>query len=841
MLTPRPRSASSVAPRLSSALAAAILLAGGSAPSSAQQTPARTPTQAPVPHAPDRVTADDYARAEWFLSSNTSDLVHRASVRPTWTGDGLFWYWNDIPDGREMVLVDPGAPSRERAFDHQRLALALGEAADTTLEAFDLPLSDVDLVDRHRTLRFEMADRPWACDLESYRCRETEAEVEGGEPTRREVVSPDGRKAAFIRDHDLWMRNLETGEETRLTTDGVEDYGYATNNAGWTRSDRPVLRWSPDSRRIATFQHDARGVGMMYLTTTEVGHPELDAWRYPLPEDSVIFRIRRVIIDTGADTGTGSGADDGADVGTHEGTGDGADHGAEARPEVVPLQMPPDPHRSTVCDHVYCGGTFADVEWSDDGTRLAFVSSSRDHQRATLRVADARTGEVRDVLEETSETFLESGHRTANWRFLPGSNEVMWWSRRDDWGHLYMYDLETGGLKHRVTEGDWNVLQVLDVDTEERTVTFIGNEREPGDPYFRYLYRVGMDGSGLELLTPDSADHDVDLAPGGPDSPYSAGEYVVDTYSTFTTPAVTVLRNRSGEEVLMLEEGDISELVDAGWQPPIPFSVKARDGETDLYGVMFRPTHFDPAKKYPVVNYLYPGPQSGSVGSRQFRASHRDHQAIAELGFVVVALDAMGTPMRSKSFHAAYYGDMGDNGLPDQVGGIRQLAERHPWMDVDRVGIWGHSGGGFASTGGILRYPDFYKVAVSQAGNHDNRNYEDDWGEKWQGLLETYPDGTTSYDNQANQLVAHRLEGKLLLAHGTVDDNVPPSNTLLMVNALIEHNKDFDLIMFPNRRHGFGNEPYMMRRRWDYFVEHLLGAEPPEAYEFGSPEAPGGM
>jgi dipeptidyl aminopeptidase/acylaminoacyl peptidase len=257
---------------------------------------------------------------------------------------------------------------------------------------------------------------------------------------------------------------------------------------------------------------------------------------------------------------------------------------------------------------------------------------------------------------------------------------------------------------------------------------------------------------------------------------------------------------------------------------------------------MYRPTAFDSTRRYPIVNHIYPGPQTGSVGSRSFIASRGDTRALAELGFIVVQIDAMGTPMRSKSFHAAYYGDMGDNGLPDQVAGMRQLAERYPWIDVTRAGIYGHSGGGYAAAGAILRYPDFFKVAVSQAGNHDNRNYEDDWGEKWQGLLARNADGTTTYDNQATQLVAGNLKGKLLIAHGTMDDNVPPNNTLVLVDALIAANKDFDLILFPNRRHGFGNEPYMMRRRWDYFVRHLLGAEPPAEYRLqaaGPPQRPG--
>jgi dipeptidyl aminopeptidase/acylaminoacyl peptidase len=295
-----------------------------------------------------------------------------------------------------------------------------------------------------------------------------------------------------------------------------------------------------------------------------------------------------------------------------------------------------------------------------------------------------------------------------------------------------------------------------------------------------------------------------------------------------------VLRDAwTGEILLELERADATRLLATGWRPPMPFSVLARDGITPLHGLLYRPTHFDPARRYPVINYIYPGPQSGSVGTRSFTASRRDHQAMAELGFIVVTLDAMGTPMRSRSFHEAYYGNLGDNGLPDQIAGLRQLAERHRWMDLDRVGVWGHSGGGFAAAGAIFRYPDFYKVAVSQAGNHDNRNYEDDWGEKWQGLLEDRTGGGTSYDNQANQLVAGNLEGKLLLAHGMMDDNVPPSNTLLVVQALIEANEDFDLILFPDARHGFAMHPYMIRRRWDYFVQHLLGAEPPRGYTIG--------
>ena len=294
------------------------------------------------------------------------------------------------------------------------------------------------------------------------------------------------------------------------------------------------------------------------------------------------------------------------------------------------------------------------------------------------------------------------------------------------------------------------------------------------------------------------------------------------------------MRNREGEIIVELEKSNIDALKAEGWQPPIEFTVKARDNETDLYGVLALPTHYDENKSYPVLNHLYPGPQAGSVGNYGFRAVWRDYQAIAELGFIVVAVDALGTPGRSKEFHDFYYGNMGDNGIPDNIAAIKQLAQKYKGMDLDRVGIWGHSGGGFASTRAILEYPDFYKVAVSSAGNHDNRNYEADWGEKWQGLLtqntiEGKEDGTTNYDNQANHLLADSLKGKLLIAHGSMDNNVPPSNTMLMVDALIKANKDFDLLILPNQRHGFGSmSTYFTRKRWDYWVRHLLNTEPPK-------------
>jgi dienelactone hydrolase len=680
------------------------------------------------------------------MTYNTTPLVLHSGVRPAWISDLSFWYRTTTENGPAAFLVDASAGTRS------------------------------------------------ACDLQPCKAPAREGTDSGRGQARNDVPSPDGRKAVFLRDWNLWVRDVTSGRETPLTRDGVRDFGYATDNAGWTRSDRPIVLWSPDSRKIATFQQDQRGVGEMYLVDTRVGHPVLQAWKYPLPGDRLITTIQRVVIDV-------------------------------ASAKVVRFQMAPDQHRSSLCDDIACrGGEWADVQWRDDGSTIAFVSTSRDHKYEQLRVADTATGVVRDVLEERAETFFESGNGRVNWRYLPATNEVIWFSERDNWGQLYLYDLKTGREKLQITGGSGNVTQLLRVDQRNRIVYFMAVGREPErDPYFRHFYRIGMDGRDLRLLTPADADHEV--------TPSPTGRFFVDVYSKPDVPPIAELHDSEGRLLMTLETADVSKLTAMGWKPPLPITVKARDGVTDLYGLIYTPTGLDPAKKYPIVNHIYPGPQTGSVGSRSFSPARGDAQALAELGFVVVEIDGMGTPWRSKKFHEAYYGNMGDNTLADQVTGMKQLAERYQWIDIDRAGIYGHSGGGYATADAMFRYPEFFKVGISEAGNHDNRSYEDDWAEKWQGLLSSAPDGTTNYDNQANQLIAKNLKGKLLLAHGTMDSNVPPYNTLLVVDELIKANKDFDLLFLPNRGHGFGNEPYMVRRRWDYFARNLLGAEPPREFE----------
>ncbi len=772
---------------------------------------------------PRRVTAADYAHAERSLNFYTDPLVVGGYVSPNWMAGDQFWYREATPGGAEFLLVDPERGTKKPAFDHARLAATLSSLTGRHYTANTLPFYSIELSNDLKTVSFDADRHHYSCDVAGTKCtdegpaKSPEAgrggrgfgrgfgrglvrAPNGGPPLN---VSPDGTHGVFIRDWNLWVRDMATGQERQLTHDGVENFGYATDNAGWKHSDQAIGLWSPDSKEFATYQQDQRKDGDMYLVQTNVGHPTLYAWKYPLPGDSIITMIQRVIINV--ETG-----------------------------DMVRLKMPPDQHRTSICDDIACrGNTLTDAEWSPDSKTLMFLSTSRDHRDEHLRVADAATGDIRTVYEEKVPDFFESGYNAVNWRYLPKANEFIWYSQRTNWGMLYLYDLTTGKLKNQITHGDWKVWQVLHVDRTGHRIFFTAGGREPGNPYFSHLYSVKFDGSDFRSLTPDSANHTVTLSPDA--------RYIVDTYSTPQTPAVTVLRNDRGKVIMQLDKQNISKLLATGWKPPKTIVVKARDGKTNLYGLMYTPTNLDPNRKYPIVNHIYPGPQSGSVGGWSFSAARGDAQALAQLGFVVVEIDAMGGPGRSHSFQAEYYGHMGtDNGLPDQVTGMKQLAARYKFIDLNKAGIYGHSGGGFATADAMFRYPDFFKVGISESGNHDQAEYEDDWGEKWQGLDVRLPNGEMSYDAQSNESVAKNLKGHLLLAHGTMDDNVPPYNTLLVVDSLIKYNKDFDLVLIPNVHHGYGAaSDYMMRRRWDYFVRYLMDATPPHEFLIEPPRNSG--
>ncbi len=640
-----------------------------------------------------------------MLGGNTSKLVDNG-IQPQWSADGRVWYRSLTENQSKFIVFNP-ADGKKSVLNTRKELL--------------------------ETLKINSNNN------------------KGSE---REVASPDGKYSAFIRDWNLWIKEVAIGTEKMVTMDGVKDFGYATDNAGWKHSDDPILSWSPDSKKIATFQQDQRHVSNMYLVKTKVGAPQLEEWKYPIPGDSDIIRIYRVIVDLSAE------------------------------PKIIRLKMNSDARRGTLCDDISCDGGFDDTAWSEDSRQLAFVSTSRDHKQENVRIADATTGEVRDIFEEKVATQYESGQGTINWRFLSKTNELIWYSERSDWGHLYLYDAATGKVKNQITSGNYVVTQVMKVDEPNRVIYFEGKGKEAGrNPYYRHLYRVDFSGKNLTLLTPEEGDHTVHFSPDG--------KYFTDSYSQPNVPPVHNVRDAKGKLISALEKTDISRLAATGWKAPIPFTVKSADSKWDLFGLMYTPQNLNNNVKYPIVIGIYPGPQGGSVGSWSFISGRGDNQALAELGFVVVQLEGSCNPDRSKSFHDACYGNMAENTLSDQISGLKQLKEKYPFLDLDHVGIWGHSGGGFATAAAMFKYPDFFKVGISESGNHDNRNYEDDWGERYIGRETKNAQGVSNYELQANQALAKNLKGKLMLAHGGMDDNVPPFNTYLVVDALVKANKDF--------------------------------------------------
>ena len=748
-------------------------------------------------------TFDDYSRAASLLNEGTVSLVDHAVKHAAFLGGDRFWYLDTDHGLPTLMVADAAKRTKSAAYDPLRMAAALNRAGLKETDAKRILPQEFDLLDNDRNARISINGVRYLCALGAeYHCSVELAGPPGtAKPSLKDAslaaFSPDGKRAVFLRDWNLWVREIATGAETQLTTDGVKDYGYATDNAGWIHSDHAIVVWSPDSKMLATFQQDQRKTGEMYTVSSRIGHPHLETWKYPLVGDKDVTMIERVIIDV--DTA-----------------------------KVTRLKMAPDQHRSTLCDNLVCHAGWEDVQWAADSKTLAFVSTSRDHKTENVRIADAKTGAVRDVFTETVPTFFESGYEHVNWRYLSKRNEILWFSQRENWGNLYLYDAGTGKLKHAVTQGAWNVDEVLYLDQGTGEMILTGTGREPSeDPYYRRIYSANLDGKQLKLLTAEDADHVAAVS--------KDGKFIVDIYSTPREPQVMLLRDGSGQSIEEFARGDITRLKAAGWIAPETFHVKAHDGKTDVYGLLFRPANLDPSQKYPVIDYIYPGPQGGSFGTHGFLASRADSNALAQLGFAVVQIEGMGNPKRSKAFHDEYLNDIGINAIPDQISGLRELAQRFSWIDMDRVGMWGHSGGGNATVATMLRFPDFVKVGIAESGNHDNRDYEDDWDEKWVGLLQTRPDGTTNYDAQANPQYAANLKGKLMLADGMLDDNVPMSNTMLMIDALEKANKDFALVIFPQAHHGYGPIPsaYMMRRRWDYFITELMKATPP--HEFAMP------
>ncbi len=735
-----------------------------------------------------------YDRAEQLLSWNSTRLVTGDEVQAQWMKDGSrFWYRNKVRQGAEFVIVDPMRGARELLFDNARLAAAISTVADTSIDPTKLPFRTFRFAkdgDDERTIDFRFGKRRLNCDIVAYRCLAVDT-LPSEVPF---VLSPDRKWEAFVRGFDVYVRARGVASDsTRLTTDGARNWSYGLGDPTpqnllrpQLAPRRPQIKWAPDSRRMIVSRQDTRGVATMPYISYTSQRPRAFTQPYALPGDSVIPKPGFHILDRESKTNV------------------------RVQLDVAPAQAS-------------WNLSARDSAWNATGSKVYLTTMSRASKLAQLLEVDAATGAVRVLAADSAKTFVETGNPVdPTPTYVTEDGESLVWSERDGWGHLYRYGAD-GKLRNRVTEGPWQVGTIVAVDEKLKRVWFTGRGRESDAfLYYAQLYSANFDGTGLQRLTSEDAEHRVQVSPNG--------RWVVDVYSRIETPPVTVLREAlSGRVVKKLETADASQLAGLGFKGARVFTAKARDGITDIYGVMYLPSNLDTARRYPIISNIYPGPQVGSVGAWAYKAAG-EPAALAELGFVVVQIDHLGTPLRSKAFHDNYYGNFGDNGLPDHIAVIKQLASRHGFIDIDRVGIFGHSGGGFASTDAILRYPDFFKVAVSGAGNHDNRSYNIYWAEKYQGLLKR--DSLRRSDNfadEANASMAANLKGHLLLMHGDMDDNVHPAMTIQMVDALIKANRSFDLVMAPNRPHSL-NEPYFIRRRWDYFVQYLMGARPPDNY-----------
>jgi dipeptidyl-peptidase 4 len=767
------------------------LLAGGLLPASgAAQTNAPTPTV-------------DYRQAEQFLPWHANNVITGGPVAPQWIDDTpRFWYRTNTGTGFDFRLVDPVRNTVGPAFDRHRLASAMSLASDTAFDGTKLPFQTFRFTDGGAGIEFTARRKRWECDIQQYNCM-----VGDTLPGRQAyVVSPDSTLEAFVQEHDLYVRTYRDPRDStnatpldtiRLTTDGEEFFAYGLTAPSPTLQRtpaprRPGVTWSPDSRRLVVSRMDQRNVEHMHYISMTSQRPRHFSQPYALPGDSVIPIPSFHIIDVASRGNTR-------------------------------VEMDPVPHQ------LQLGGSGADSLWASDGEKVYVSWFTRASKSVRLGEVDVNTGAVQVLARDSAATFVEFSPRDpSSWYVTRDGQDVIWWSQRDGWPHLWRLD-RNGEVKNRITQGPWAVGAVRWVDEANRQIWFTARGREEGvNPYYAQLYRVGYDGSGLTRMSTEAADHDITFSPDG--------QFYVEVTSTVATPATSRLRRtRDNQPLRDLEQQDMTAMEAIGWAPVQEFTVKARDGITDIHGLLYLPPNLDTTRVYPVIDHIYPGPQVGSVGAWSFKSSGENF-ALAQLGFVVVQIDHLGTPLRSKAFHDAYYGNFIDNGIPDHVTAIKQLGARHRFMDLDRVGIYGHSGGGFASTAAMLNFPEFFKVAVSGAGNHDNASYNIYWAEKYQGLLVPGENGNgDNFTPSANKTHAANLQGKLLLTHGDMDDNVHPAMTIQLVDELIKANRDFDLIIAPNRGHGL-NEPYFIRRRWDYFVTHLMGGTPPPQYEITRPE-----
>ena len=730
-------------------------------------------------------TLDDYRRAQFFLPGNLRHHLALADVEPHWIEKSdRFWYRRTSAKGSEFIFVDTEHNTSGPAFDHARLATALSQAAKRNYSATDLPFSDFEFQDHDQAIRFTIEKETWICQLAAYECR---IEKKSDEKPF-EILSPNKRWAAYVADHNLYLRDVSTGTVLQLTHDGVAGWDYGTPlpslrllvEQGTEDLKQPAaVFWSPDSSRLVTYRIDSRNSGRftsLQFVPPDQLRPRAFTYVYPLPGE-VLAKAETILFDIQSGKRT--------DV--------------QNATQELPFQDGPD------------------FEWSADSKSFRYDYYERGFKAKELRVVDAATGEQKVLVREQADTYLDLSETFS--RLVDSSQEVLWGSERDGWNHLYLYSQKTGKLENQVTQGPWVVRQIEYVDEKGRNVYFLANGREKNeDPYQTHLYRVAFDGKGLQLLTQENANHTVSFSP--------TGKFFVDSYSRPDFSGESDLRRAAdGSQVRVLEKPDLNELLHMGWKFPEPFEGTAADGTTPIYGLVWRPTNFDPVKKYPVIEHVYTGPQGFFVPKRLGASLWL--QSVAELGFVVVMVDGRGTFGRSRAFHQFSYHNLG-NVFDDHVALIQQMAKRYPYMDLTRVGIFGTSAGGYGAAHAMLVHPEFYKVGVSISGDHDARLDKAWWNENYQG----YP-VQDDYVTQSNVTMADRLQGRLLLEHGDIDDNVHPVETMRFADALMKANKNFDMLFVPNMYHGESGDhaAYLVRRRWDYFVQNLLGVTPPANFE----------
>jgi dipeptidyl aminopeptidase/acylaminoacyl peptidase len=738
----------------------------------------------------------DYERANG-LRARLQGLAINIPERAGWVGStSRFWYRKSVKGGDEFVLVDAQTLEKKPAFDHEKLATSLSAAAGRPYTALKLPFNSITFADNEKAIEFTVGEFPpgprpnfgfgregarWKCDLSDYSCKKLEPagprdRGQAGGPPRgipgpgydrppsEPKTSPDGKWEALVNGYNVHIRAKGKRETVPLSFDGSEGNYYAL----------PSLAWSPDSAKLAVYR-----VRPGYHRQIEYVESSPDEQLQP----------RYVTID-------------------YAKPGDALD-----LPQPVLFQL--DTKKQIVIDNTLFPNPYnmSRIEWRKDSRAFSFDYNQRGHQVFRVIEVDAAGGTPRAVINEEPKTFFcYSGKRYRN--DLADGKEIIWMSERDGWNHLYLYDGVTAKVKNQITKGNWVVREVSKVDEEKRQIWFQASGMYSGrDPYFTHYYRINFDGTGLTALTEADGNHTVVFSPDM--------KYYVDTWSRVDQPHISELRQAADQKRLMeLERGDMQELLKTGWRTPEVFTSSARDGKTDIWGIIIRPMNFDPSKKYPVIEYIYAGPQ-GSFVPKTF-STQAGLQSLAELGFIVVQIDGMGTSNRSKAFHDVAWKSLGDAGFPDRILWHKAVAARYPYYDVSRVGIYGNSAGGQNSLGGMLFHPEFYKVCVSSCGCHDNRMDKIWWNEQWMG----WPLGP-QYAAASNVDNASRLQGKLLLVVGEMDQNVDPASTMQVVDALIKANKKFDLLVIPGGGHGPGGA-YGERLRNDFFVHHLLGVEPPD-------------